>query len=61
MLKIFYLIFGLGLVAGGIYMFSRRLNGDTDFNTTYAMGLCFTVGVLCLVMFKYVDKLKKKD
>jgi energy-converting hydrogenase Eha subunit A len=61
MLKTFYLIFGFGLVAGGIYMFSRRASGDTDFNTTYAMGLCFTVGILCLVMYKYVDKLKKRD
>jgi energy-converting hydrogenase Eha subunit A len=61
MLKTFYLIFGFGLIGGGIYMFFRRMNGDTDFNTTYAMGLCFTVGVLCLVMYKYVDKLKKRD
>lgn len=58
MLKPFYIIFGIALLAGGFYMLYRRLNGDTDFNTTYAMGLCFVVGGLCLVMYKYIDKLR---
>ncbi len=58
MLKLFYLIFGVALILGGGYMTYRRMSGDSDFTTAYAMGLCFTVGVLCLIMYKYVDKLK---
>lgn len=58
MLKIFYLIFGFALLIGGAYMVYRRMNGDTDFTTSYAIGLCFTVGTLCLIMYRYVDKLK---
>jgi hypothetical protein len=61
MLKTFYLIFGFGLLIGAAYMFYQRMKGDTDFTTTYAIGLCLTVGSLCLVMYRYVDKLKGNE
>ena len=55
MLKIFYLIFGVALVGGTIYM---MMQPSTE-SGNIAILLSSIVGVLCFVMYFYVDKLKK--
>jgi hypothetical protein len=57
MLKIFYLIFGIALIIGTLYLAYRRLNGLDGESSTIAIMLCSIVGVLCFVMYAFVDKL----
>jgi hypothetical protein len=57
MLKIFYLVFGIILVLGTLYLTYRRLNGSDGETTSIAIMLCSIVGFLCLVMYAFVDKL----
>ena len=55
MLKTFYLIFGIALVGGTIYMLTQPSTESGNI----AILLSSIVGVLCFVMYFYVDKLKK--
>lgn len=60
-LKLFYLIFGLGLLGGAAYLLYRRYLGIDNATTEFSIIFCSIVGSLCLVMYYYVDKLKPKQ
>ncbi|MBL7815390.1 MAG: hypothetical protein JNL70_10275 [Saprospiraceae bacterium] len=60
-LKTFYLIFGIGLSVGAIYLIYRRMSGIDNASTEFSIIFCSIIGLLCLVMYYFVDKLKPKE
>jgi hypothetical protein len=59
-LKQFYLILGGILTVGAAYLLYRRLTGLDNASTDFSIIFCSIIGILCLVMYGYVDKLKGK-
>lgn len=55
MLKILYLIFAVALIGGAVYLMTEPKTESGNI----AIMMCSIVGVLCLVMYFFVDKLKK--
>lgn len=60
-LKLFYLIFGIGLTAGAAYLIYRRITGLDNASTEFSIIFCSIIGISCLVMYAFVDKLKQKQ
>jgi hypothetical protein len=60
-LKLFYLIFGIGLVVGAVYLIYRRIVGLDNASTEFSIIFCSIIGISCLVMYAFVDKLKPKQ
>ncbi len=61
MLKPFYLIFGIALVLGGLFLSYRRMSGIDGENTNFSIALCFIVGILCFIMYAFIDKLMNRE
>ena len=61
MLKTFYLIFGVALSLGACYLGYRRMAGIDGENTSFAIALCLIVGILCFIMYAFVDKLLNRE
>ncbi len=57
-LKQFYLILGSILTVGAAYLLYRRITGLDNATSDFAIIFCTLIGVLCLVMYNYADKLK---
>ncbi len=60
-LKLFYLIFGAVLTAGALYLTYRRVTGLDNASTEFSIIFCAMIGILCLVMYAFVDKLKARQ
>ncbi len=60
-LKLFYLIFGALLTVGALYLIYRRITGLDNASTEFSIIFCSMIGILCLVMYAFVDKLKAKQ
>lgn len=60
-LKLFYLIFGIGLMGGAVYLIYRRITGLDNASTEFSIIFCSIIGISCLVMYAFVDKLKPKE
>jgi hypothetical protein len=55
MLKTLYLIFAVALIGGALYMMTQPRTESGNI----AIMLCSIVGILCVGMYFFVDKLKK--
>lgn len=60
-LKLFYLLFGVFLCAGAGYLIYRRITGLDNASTEFSIIFCTIIGISCLVMYAFVDKLKPKE
>lgn len=57
MLKTLYLVFAVALVVGAMYLMTQPKTESGNI----AIMMCSIVGILCFVMYFFVDKLKKKE
>ena len=58
-LKLFYKVLGIVLVVGAAFLWYRRIQGLDDETTHSTIVFCTIVGIACLFMGNYIDKLKK--
>jgi hypothetical protein len=56
MLKILYLVFGVALIGGALYLIAQPKTESGNI----AIMMCSVVGILCFLMYFFVDKLKKQ-
>ncbi|MDZ7877130.1 MAG: hypothetical protein U5L45_05645 [Saprospiraceae bacterium] len=56
MLKTLYLVFAVALIGGALYMMTQPRTESGNI----AIMLCSIVGVSCVAMYFFVDKLKKQ-
>jgi hypothetical protein len=56
MLKTLYLVFAVALIGGALYMMTQPRTESVNI----AIMMCSIVGILCAVMYFFVDKLKKQ-
>ncbi len=56
MLKILYLVFAVALIGGAMYLMTQPKTESGNI----AIMMCSIVGILCFVMYFFVDKLKRK-